>query len=250
MKHLLVFVLATLLSTLAVAKECTIDLNYTIRVSSEFLEVSDEKEVIYKIVQGGALAVKGEPVDLSAQQKRLTEEYAGEVAALVPQWINLVSSALAVAEKAIKVAFEVSLDDEDSAASQSARALASVRARFEENTSAEKGIYSISVTSFNDIDGAFSEGLDDEIEDIVASSLGSVFAELAKTMMSSEDTFAQRIEALGERMDRMGQALEGLGQSLEDTAQEVCAGVKKIRAMEEPLAREIPRLAAYRLFGA
>ncbi len=247
MRHLAVFVFTVLLSTLTVAEECNIDLKYNIRVSSEFLVVSDDKEVVYEIVQGGALAVRGEPVDLNTRQKVLAEEYAGEVAALVPQWINLVSSALIIAEEAIRMAFAAALGD-DGAANQSAERLTDVRRRFENSSSEEKGVYVISTTSFDEFDSAFSGDFSEDIEDIVMSSIGAIFVQLGKALLSSDQSFDQRMEAFGERMDRMGEGLEVMGEGLEGAAEELCDGVEKIQVLEEQLAQEIPELAAYSLF--
>jgi len=248
MRFLAIFVFTVLLSTISVAEECDVDLKYNIRVSSEFLEVSDEKEVLYEIVQGGALTMRGEPVDLNARQKRLAEEYAGEVAALVPQWINLVSNALIIAEEAIRVAFTAALNDDGSAANKSAQSLADVRQRFEKSSSEENGVYSISMTSFDELDGAFSDDFSEDIEDIVMSSLGAMFVQIGKALLSSDQSFDQSMEAFGERMDRMGEELEIMGEGLEDAAEELCDGVKRIQALEESLAQEIPELAGYTLF--
>ena len=80
MKYFIVFIFATLLSGLATADECTIDLKYNVKVSPEALIVSNETETLYQIQQGGFLTLKSEPVELDEKQRALAEEYAGEVA--------------------------------------------------------------------------------------------------------------------------------------------------------------------------
>ena len=248
MKHLAIFILGMVLSSLASTEECSVDLNYNIRVSSEFLEVSDASEVQYLIRQGGLLSVKGVPVVLNEEQKTLAENYAGEVGALVPQWILLVSNALGVAEEAIRVAFGAAFGDDSEAAKKSTQALASARERFENSSNVEDGVYSIMVDSFGGVDGAFDEEFSEEIEDAVMASIGTIFLQVGKALLSSDEEFEGSMEAFGERMDRMGEELEGMGEALEETAQELCNGVHKVQRLEKQLAEEIPQLANYPLF--
>ena len=61
---------------------CDIDIKHDIRVSAERVSVADGDEPLYDIVQGGALSIRGEPVDLNGDQRALVEDYAGELSAL------------------------------------------------------------------------------------------------------------------------------------------------------------------------
>lgn len=250
MKFLPILIIGFFFSSMAMSKECTIDLNYDIRVSSEFLEVSDKDGVVYEIRQGGELTVKGVPVDLNGQQKELAEEYAGEVAAMVPQWISLVSNALTVAEEAIRVAFSAAFGDNSAAVEKSTQALAVARERFESSSSADGGVYMIKVNSLNDVDGAFGEDFEEELEDIIMSSVGLLFVEVGKILISSPQDFEQSMETFGERMDRMGEELDTMGDELEKTASKLCDDMKHARELEGELSEQIPELKGYRLFDS
>jgi chaperonin cofactor prefoldin len=248
MKHLAILIIGVFFSSLALSNECNIDLKYDIRVSSKFLEVSDKDGVVYEIKQGGDLTVKGVPVDLNAQQKELTQAYAGEVAAMVPQWINLVSNALTIAEEAVRVAFSAAFGDGSAAVEKSTQALARAREKFENSSSVDDGVYTIAVNSLNDVDGAFDEDFSEEIEDIVMSSVGSLFVEMGKALISSDKDFEQSMEAFGERMDRMGDELETMGDELEKTASTLCNDMQQATALEDELSDQVPQLKGYRLF--
>ncbi len=250
MKHFTALIFGIFLSSLAAAEECSIDLKYNIQVSSELLSVSDETDTIYEIRQGGLLEVKGEAIELDDTQRALAEEYAGEVAALVPQWIALVSSALTVAEESLAVAFSAAFGEDSSAVVKSTQAMASARERFEASSSAEDGVYSISVFALNDLDGAFDEEFSEDIEDAVMASLGSVFIEIGKTLMSSEANFEERMDSFGKRMNVMGEELESMGEELQETAEELCAGMEKVQKLEQQLMKEVPELAGYPLFAS
>ncbi len=250
MKRLATLILGLFLSSSVLATECTIDLNYNIQVSSEALLVSDETETIYTIAQGGLLTVKDESVALNEQQRALAEEYAGEVAALVPQWIALVSEALAVAEESLGVAFAAAFGEDSAAATKVPQALASARKRFEASSSAQDGVYSISVLAFNDEEGAFDEEFNEDLEDAVMASLGSVFAEIGKTLVSSEDSFNERMESFSRRMEIMRDELESMGEGLQETAEALCDGMKNVQKLERKLRKEVPELADYQLLSS
>ncbi|MFT5710375.1 MAG: hypothetical protein ACI8QT_001069 [Halioglobus sp.] len=248
MKHLAILIIGIFFSSLALSDDCSIDLNYDIRVSSQFLEVSGKDGVVYEIKQGGDLTVKGVPVDLNEQQKELTQTYAGEVAAMVPQWINLVSKALSVAEEAIQVAFSAAFGDDSAAVEKSTQALARAREKFESSSSVDDGVYTIAVNSLNDVDGAFDEDFSEELEDIVMSSVGLLFVELGKVLISSDKDFEQSMKAFSERMDRMGDELKTMGGELEKTASKLCDDMQHAQALEDELSDKIPQLKGYGLF--
>ena len=249
MKRFTLLIFGLFLSSSALASECTIDLNYNIQVSSEVLSVSDETDTIYNIQQGGLLVVKGESIALSEEQRSLTQEYAGEVAALVPQWIALVSDALAVAEESLGVAFTAAFGEDSDAVTKVTQALASARARFEASSSAQDGVYSISVLAFNEEGGAFDEEFNEDLEDAVMASLASVFAEIGKTLVSSEGSLSERMASFSRRMKLMEDELDSMGEGLHETAEALCADVKKVQKLERKLLKEVPDLQDYPLFS-
>jgi hypothetical protein len=249
MKRFTLFIFGLLLSSSALASECTIDLNYNIEVSSEALTVSDETETIYTIAQGGLLTVKGQSVALNQEQRTLAEEYAGEVAALVPQWIALVSDALSVAEESLGVAFTAAFGEGSAAVTKVTQALASARERFEASSSAQDGVYSISVLAFNDEEGAFGEEFNEDLEDAVMASLGSAFAEIGKTLIASEGSFNERMESFSQRMELMGDELDSMGEGLEEIAETLCDGMKNVQKLERKLRKEVPELEDYQLLS-
>jgi len=251
MKRFTTLLFGVLLSALATADDdCSIDLQYDIQVSTQALKVSNESEALYQILQGGQLSVRGEAVELTDDQTVLAEEYAGEVAALILQWVELIPRALEVAEVSVTGAFTAAFGADSAPVTTSAKALALARETFERSVTVEDGVYSISMTEFNNIEETMGEELTEEIEDAIMSSLGSLFVEVGKAMVSTDGSFEQRMDAFGARMDRMGAELDRMGEELEDTSEELCAGQKKVQKLEQRVAKEIPELADYLLFAS
>jgi hypothetical protein len=79
-------------------------------------------------------------------------------------------------------------------------------------------------------------------------SLGSVFIEIGKTLISSDADFDARMNDFAERMDTMGEVLESMGEELGETAGELCSGMRKVQKLEQRIMKEIPELADYQLF--
>jgi len=250
MKRFTILLFGVLLSALATADDdCSIDLQYDIQVSTQALKVSNESEALYQILQGGQLSVRGEAVELTDDQTVLTEEYAGEVAALILQWVALIPRALEVAEEAMAGAFTAAFGADSAPVTTSAKALALARETFERSVTVEDGVYSISMTEFNDIEETMGEELTEEIEDAIMSSLGSLFVEFGQAVVSTEGSFEERMGAFGARIDMVDKELGRLGAELEDTSAELCAGRRKVQKLEQRVVKEIPELADYLLFA-
>ena len=245
MKRAALLLCGVLLSTASMAdEECGVDLRHDLRVTSESLEVSSEGKTLYEIRRGGHLSVKGNPVELTGQQQELAGDYAGDVAAVIVQWIKLVSDALELAGESLQAAFGAAFGPDSPAVLNSARAVATAQESFDRMTKAEDGVFRLSLEQFNDL----GDNLGEELESAVATSMGSLFVEIGKAMMPGEGSFGERMEAFGERMDRMGHELEHMGQTLKETGEVLCEDMKEIRQREKELLKEIPELSPYPLF--
>ena len=106
--------------------DCNIDLKHDIRVSAERVAVSDGEQALFDIEQGGELTVREQPVALTLQQRELVETYGGELSALIPQVIELVSSALALAGSSVSTAFNEAFGEDSTSGDKLAAALMSL----------------------------------------------------------------------------------------------------------------------------
>ncbi len=250
MKRFTTLLFGVLLSALAMAEEdCSIDLQYDFEVSSHALEVSRESKTLYQVLQGGQLNVRGEAVELDGEQAELAQEYAGEVAALILQWVELIPRALELAEVTVAGAFTAAFGEDSAPVTTSARVLALARETFERSVTVEDGAYSISMTEFNSLEETMGEELTEEMEDALMSSLGSLIIEFGQAVVSSEGSFEERMTAFGARIDVMDKELGRLDEELEDISRDLCAGKRKVRKLEQRVEKEIPELAEYMLFA-
>jgi hypothetical protein len=224
--------------------DCNIELQHDIRVNNQSMGVTDHGKTLYEIRQGGHLSIDGKAVNLSSQQQALTEEYAGEIAALALRWITMVSEALALTESSLEMALGDAFGPESQASVKTTVAMAQARENFERKAMPEKDEYRLFAEEYNDLEGT----LEDDIEDSFNSAMGAVFSEIGRSLTSGEGSFMQKIDAFGVHMKRMGETMGNAGKILEETGEELCVSAKGIQLLEREIAKEIPKLAEYPLF--
>ena len=245
MKQLSLLLCGLLASTVVMAGDhCHVDLRHSLRVSSESLQVSSDDSLLFEIRQGGYLTVDGRSVDLSSGQRQLAENYAGDVAALIAQWVELVSSTLEFAGGTLEITLGEAFGKDSPAAVKTTRTIALAQARFEHIAKVEEGVYQISPREFNEL----ADSMGEEIEDAVLDSMGAVFSEIGEAISSDEGSLASRLQAFGARMDSMGRQMGHMAKNLEDTANTLCDEMKALEKMERTVAKEIPELKPYPLF--
>jgi hypothetical protein len=245
MKKLALLLTGMLLSTTTAAYEqCHSQLQYDIRVSSEALQVSERGKTLYEIREDGFLSIAGEELDLNSDQRELTEQYAGEIAALVPRWIHMVSDALTLAEDSLKLALGDAFGKDSAAVEKSTRALREARESFEQKARPEDGVFTLYASEYNDV----VDGMEEELEGVFKSALGAVLSEIGSAITSSDRSFAEKMEAFGQNMKNFGREVGAAGQALEETGQALCASMKDIRKLERDVSRQIPQLSEYPLF--
>ena len=223
---------------------CDIDIKHDIRVSAELVSVSDGSDPLYDIAQGGVLSVRGEPVDLTADQRALVADYAGELSALIPQIIELVSSALALAGSSVSTAFNEAFGDNSTAGDKLAVALDEARLSFEAKAKPEEGVYVLAES-----DDEFGDELEEEIDDLVGEAMAEIMAEIGRAFTSDEGTFVERMEAFGEGMETVGREIEQSSEIVADWGEEVCANVERVRVLEEEVQRRVPEFKGMGVLG-
>lgn len=224
--------------------DCDIELQHDIRVNNTSMGVTDQAKTLYQIRQGGHLSIDGKAVNLSRRQRALAEEYAGEIAALVPRWITMVAEALALTESSLEMALGDAFGPESEASVKTTVAVAQARKNFERRAMPERGEYRLFAAEYNDLE----DTLEEELEGTFSSAMGAVFSEIGRSLTSGEGSFMQKIDAFGEHMKRLGEAMGNAGAVLKETGEELCISVQDIQLLEREIAKEIPELAKYPLF--
>lgn len=233
-----------LLSTNGMAYEdCKIELLHDVRVNNASLQVSERGENRYEIRREGYLSVNGETLELTGKQRALAEEFAGEVAGVIPRWIRLVSDALLLAESTLAEALGEAFGPDSAATVNTTQAIAQARQNFERRA-IDGDSYLLSASLYNDLETT----LEDELEEAFSTAIGTVLKEIGRSMGSDDRSFMQKIEAFREHVKRIGDATKFAAAVLEENGQELCANTKVIKRLEIRLSRSIPQLKDYPVF--
>ncbi|RLV61470.1 DUF2884 family protein [Parashewanella curva] len=226
-------------------QECNISLNYDITASSNELTVSDNGNEQYRIV-GDRLFVNDEQVDLDAGQKRLVSEYRQEVVDQVPQVIELVNGAVELASDAMGSALTPLLGDE--AGSKLEEVMEKVQERIGKVAYQDGNSYYLGATE-STIEQAFDQNFEEEIENAVKSSIGSILMNVGAALMSSDGgSFSEKLTALEQKMETMAEDLEtrieAQAADFEQQADQMCDNFKSLAKLEQEVRLAIPELKA------
>ena len=223
---------------------CDIDLKHDIRVSAERVSVSEGEEALFDIEQGGVLTVREQPVALTAEQRELVETYGGELSALIPQVIELVSGALALAGSSVSTAFNEAFGDDSTSGDKLAAALDEARLAFEAKAKPEPGVYVLA-----DSDDEFGDELEEEMDTLVGEAMAELMAEIGRAFTSDEGSFVERLEAFGAGMETVGREIEQSSEVVADWAEEVCTSVERVRALEQEVQGQVPAFKGMGVLG-
>ncbi|MEI6860198.1 MAG: DUF2884 family protein, partial [Shewanella sp.] len=97
----------------------------------------------------------------------------------------------------------------------------------------------------------FGEEFEQEIEQLVKSSIGSMMINLGSEMLAGGDSFEQKMEAFAQKMENVAQNIElqveAQAQSIEVRADKMCDNFQGLIALEQKLRIVIPELKKYPL---
>lgn len=231
--------------------QCEVALNYDISVEPKVLAVSDAGKEVYRI-EMGKLYVQGEKVSLDATQQKLVTQYSDEVSKQVPEVITLVHDAVGIASTAASMALTPLLGD--AAGAKLDEMMDGLEKRVEQVAYQNGDKFYLGSTQ-SSLEETFGEEFEQEVEQLVRNSIGSMMINLGSEMMSGDgDSFEQKMEAFGQKMENVGQdielQMESQAQELELRADKMCDDFQQLIALEQKLRAVVPELENYPLIDS
>ncbi|WP_076407871.1 YggN family protein [Shewanella sp. UCD-KL12] len=231
--------------------QCEVALNYDISVEPKVLAVSDAGKEVYRI-EMGKLYVQGEQVSLDATQQKLVTQYSDEVSKQVPEVITLVHDAVGIASTAASMALTPLLGD--AAGAKLDEMMDGLEKRVEQVAYQNGDKFYLGSTQ-SSLEETFGEEFEQEVEQLVKNSIGSMMINLGSEMMSGDgDSFEQKMEAFGQKMENVGQdielQMESQAQELELRADKMCDDFQQLIALEQKLRTVVPELENYPLIDS
>ncbi|MCL1068235.1 YggN family protein [Shewanella olleyana] len=228
--------------------QCNVTLNYDVTVEPKKLLISEQGEEMYR-VEMGELYVEGNRVKLDSKQSKLLNDYSEELSQQVPEIIDLVNEVVVLATDAVSLALTPIFGDATGAKLD--ELMAGIQTRVDEAAYQQGDMFYLGATE-SSIEEAFNEDFEQEMEAMIANSMGSFMMAIGAEMMSSEGgSFEEKIAAFSAKMEKVGEDIEyqiaDQSEAIEAKAEQVCADFEELMALESEVRKSIPALASYEL---
>ncbi|MGI2259776.1 YggN family protein [Shewanella sp. GXUN23E] len=228
--------------------DCDISINYDLVLEPDNLQVITDDQTRYQF-SDGELRINDKKIALTAGQRELVARYEQQVATQVPQVVALVNDTLVLTGEALSLALTPLLGDSSSA--QLAALMNRVEDRMALLASRNGDTYRLGVSGTS-IDEAFGEEFEQEMEQLIIQSIGSIMMNIGAQMLQADgDTLEAKLNSMSEKMDNIGNEIDAAmtqrGDAIEERANAMCQDMKQIATLEAQLRRDIPQLADFRL---
>jgi hypothetical protein len=242
-------------SSNAFAQECSIHFNYGVIIHPKHIRMVDHGQTQVQINNSKQVFIKGREIDLSVQQQQLVIQFSDGLREQLPSIVSIAIEGVDIGLKAVNDVIG-SLTGENSASQQKVQAKFDelkwrARARF--NQSANN--YYIAPQDFTDLDGIFAGQFEQEIEEIITTSIGTILTAVGESMLSDsshgEYGSEERITTFDERLNNLSDGLDleisERAKTLNKKATTFCLQLNDLNKIENQLQQEIPALKKYNL---
>ena len=232
-------------------KQCEVSLNYDVSVEPSKLVVSEAQKEVYRI-ELGHLYVNGDKVELNDKQQALVNQYAGEVSKQLPEVIDVVHDAVDIASTAVSMALTPLLGD--AAGAKIDEMMDGLSQRIDTVAYQNGDKFYLGATE-SSIEDTFGKEFEQEMEQLVQSSIGSMMMTLGSEMMKGDgESFEEKMNAFSAKMDKVGDDIEAQieqqATDLEARADKLCDNFQQLVALESQMRSEVPALRDYPLVSA
>lgn len=200
------------------------------------------------------LFIEGREQQLTDEQQKLIQQFSAGVRAQVPEIVSIAIEGVNIGLKAVNNAIG-SLTGENSASQQKIQLKfdelkSRIRTRF--NQSANN--FYIAPQDFDDFDNIFTGEFEQEIEEIIYDSIGTILLAVGEAMISDNTNnpgSEQRLSTFDDRMETMGRDLElkisASANALEKKAQQFCLKLSELDVIESQMHFSIKPLKQFNL---
>jgi hypothetical protein len=253
-KIIFLLLLTSLFNSNAFAEKCTVNFNYGVIIAPNHIRIIDHSRTIVQINAENQLFVEGREIDLSNEQQQLISQFSLGIRNQVPEIVSIAIEGVDVALKAVNKTIG-SLTGENSASQQKIQTKFDelkwrMRTRF--NQSAHN--YYIAPQDFADFDDIFTGEFEQEIEEIISNSIGTILLAVGEAMISDssdEHGGEQRMSTFDQRMEDMGKDLElelsASTNALEKKAEKFCLKLTELDEIESKIHHSIKQLKPFNL---
>jgi hypothetical protein len=238
------------------SQECAINFNYGVIIDPKHIRIIDKSQTKVQINGEKQLFILGRELKLTDNQKALLAQFSAGIREKLPEMVSITIEGVDIGLKAANQVIG-GLTGENSSSQQKVQEKFEelkfrIRARF--NQSANN--YYIAPQDFNDFDQMFAGEFEQEIEEIVSDSIGTILKAVGQSMLTEHNTGEpgseeQRISIYDDRLTSFGKGLHldvtQRAKALEEKVSLFCVQLTALDKMEHKLQKSIPELLKYNI---
>ncbi|NVK55016.1 MAG: YggN family protein [Alteromonadaceae bacterium] len=224
--------------------QCNMELHGSVTYSHGDLTITTESGEKVLITPAHQLYVDGQNVNLNNDEQRWVTDYYTSIESAIPMTVDIARDGIKIASYAVTEVFSELLGADHELTDDFDELFTDLSAQIEERFYAPDGTYQFNSADLegNWADAAWSEQLDDKIDDLVERSMGHFLMAIGRQMLFADgdmEDFATRMENFGETIE---QRVEGEADALESKADELCTVLAKADYAETHMQQNIAAL--------
>lgn len=234
------------------AASCAVNFNYGVIIDPAHIRFISEDQTRVQINGVNQLFVGGREIKLNQEQQVLVKQYAQGIRKQVPEIVSIAIEGLEIGLKAVNKVI-AGLTGENSASHQKLqKRFDELQWRLRKRFNHSDNNYYIAPQDFDDFDEIFAGEFEQEIEQIVTQSIGTMLMAVGQAMTNNEEeSLEQRVNTYGEKMEDIGQEIKldisNQADVLQSKADLFCDQLKELDAIETKLHDMLDALQAYDL---
>lgn len=253
MKISAIAIIATsLMANKALAGNCDINFNFGVIINPQHVRIIEHNQTIVQINNNLQLFVKGRELDLSSSQRLALSLYSQGIRQQVPEIVSIAIEGVDIGLKTVNKLI-ASLTGENSLSHQKIQEKFNelqMRLRTRFNHADEN--YFIAPQDFENFDEIFTGEFEQEIQDIVSQSLGTILVAVGGAISAKENNdFEQNTDSIVQQLENIGEDIKiDVGSKvnqLEQKTQQFCQNLHELDQAEHNLQQAIPQLQAFDL---
>ncbi|WP_258872192.1 YggN family protein [Thalassotalea euphylliae] len=247
--------MSTLFAHQAQAEHCNVNFNYGVIIEPNHVRILDNGQTYVQINNDNQLFVRGREILLEAQQTALISDFSKGIRSQVPEIVFIAIEGVEVGLKAVNKVIG-GLTGENSASHRKLQEkFDDMQMRLRKKFNHSDKSYYIAPQDFDDFDEIFAGEFEQEIEEIVSESIGTILMAVGEAMANrDEETIEQRVSTFDDRLENMGEELKleigTRANQLEQKAEQFCQALSNLDKVETEMQVTISALQDFNLISS
>jgi hypothetical protein len=242
--------MSTLLASNTLAEQCDINLNYGVIIDPTHVRIIDHGKTYIQVNGQNQLFNNGAEIQLSTKQKKLISEYFSGIRAQIPKIVSIAIESVDVGRSVVNKVI-AGITGENSASHQKLQKKFDelqwrIRTRFNHSDNS----FYLAPQDFDNFDDVLGGEFEEEIESIVANSIGTIVSTVGKAISESDiEGSEQRPNTIVTNMGNISKELKLNSNisTIETKVARFCKKLKELNDLEQELNENILELKSFNL---